>query len=57
MPVALEYTILESMQELKVLLDQKPERAGKGAEDSEARGEQEDKLEISVFIVHHRLEK
>lgn len=40
-----------------MLLDQKPERAGKGAEDSEARGEQEDKLEISVFIVHHRLEK
>lgn len=35
LPLALEHTFLKSMKELKVLLDQKPQRAGKRTEDTE----------------------
>lgn len=35
LPLALEHTFLESVEELEVLLDQKPQRAGKRTEDSE----------------------
>lgn len=35
LPLALEHTLLESMEELKVLLDQKPQSAGKRTKDSE----------------------
>lgn len=39
LPLALEHTFLKSMKELKVLLDQKPQRAGKRTEDTEREEE------------------
>lgn len=37
LPLAPEHTFLESMEELKVLLDEKPQRAGKRTKDRERR--------------------
>ena len=53
LPLALEHTFLESMEELKVLLDQKPQRAGKRTKDSERHGEREDELDSSYMKAHN----
>lgn len=53
LPLALEHTFLESMEELEVLLDQKPQRAGKRTKDSERGGEGEDKLDSSHVKPHN----
>ena len=41
LPLALEHTFLERVQELKVLLDQKPQSAGKRTEGGEQERERE----------------
>lgn len=43
LPLALEHAILEGMKEVKVLLDEKPQRAGKRTADGNTRGESKDK--------------
>lgn len=50
LPLALEHTFLESMEELKVLLDQKPERAGKWTKDGEKERRGEDRNQLQRLL-------
>jgi len=47
LPLALEHAFLQSVKQLKVLLDQEPQGAGKRPED----GEKEEKV-VKTFSVH-----
>lgn len=50
LPLAPEHTILESMEELKVLLDQKPQRAGKRTKDEKKERGGEERSTLAVLI-------